>query len=145
MLRIELDSLPPAEYAANQNRGMSHWFTKKARDAALNDIGVALNQAGWDRSPPLEKVHVTVTFYLPDKRKRDHGGLVERMKPIFDALTVPTYRKDGTIHKDGYGVMLDDDLACLGWPTYRDEYRKGQSGTVIEIIPDLTITTSESP
>ena len=82
MLKLELGALPPAEYAVNRSSGHSHWFKKEARDAALNDIGVALNQAGWNRGSPLEKVHVTVTFYLPTKGRRDHGSLVERMKPI---------------------------------------------------------------
>ncbi len=136
MLRIELDSLPPAEYAVNRSGGRSHWFKKKARDAALNDVGVALNQAGWNRTdPPLEKARLTVTFYLPTRVRRDHGSLVERMKPILDALTMPTYKKDLTIQKDGYGVLLDDDLDCIGWPTYQHEYRPRQPGTIIEVQP----------
>ena len=133
MLRIELSALPPAEYAVNRSGGRSHWFKKEARDAALNDVGVALNLAGWDRSPPLETAHLTITFYLPTKIKRDHGSLVERMKPILDALTVPTYKKSGEIHKNGYGVLLDDDLDCIGFPDYRYEYRPRQPGTVITI------------
>ena len=133
MLRIVLDALPPAEYAANQSRGRSFWSLKEARDAALNDVGVALNQASWDRSPPLEEAHLTITFYLPTKGKRDHGSLIERMKPILDALTVPTYKKSGEIHKNGYGVLLDDDLDCIGFPDYRYEYRPRQPGTVIEV------------
>jgi len=132
MLRIELDALPPAEYAVNYSGGRSHWYKKEARDAALNDVGVALNQAGW-RGEPLEKAHVVVTFYLPDKRKRDHGSLVERMKPIWDALTEPTYLKSGEIAKNGYGVLVDDDLACIGFPEYRYEYRARQPGTIIEL------------
>lgn len=136
MLRLELDALPPAEYAVNRSHGHSHWFKKEARDAALNDVGVALNQAGWNRAdPPLEKVHATVMFYLPTKGRRDHGSLVERMKPIWDALTMPTYKKDGTIWKDGYGVFVDDDLNCLGFPEYRYEYRPRQPGTIIEVQP----------
>lgn len=132
MLRIELDALPPAEYAVNQSHGRSHWFKKEARDAALNDIGVALNQVGW-RGEPLEKAHVVVTFYLPDKRKRDHGSLVERMKPIWDALTVPTFYKLGGVKKQGYGVLKDDDLNCIGFPEYCYLYRPRQPGTVIEV------------
>jgi len=131
MLRIVLDSLPPAEYSSNRSQG-SYWIKKKARDSALNDVGVALNQAGWS-GPPLEKAHLTITFYLPTKGKRDHSGLVERMKPILDALTVPTYKKDGTIWKNGYGVLKDDDLDCIGWPTYQHEYRPRQPGTLILI------------
>lgn len=135
MLRIELDALPPAEYAANRSSGRSHWFKKEARGAALNDVGVALNQAGWKRGEPLEKAHLMVLFYLPNHLIRDHGSLVERMKPILDALTVPTYYKDGRIKKDGYGVLLDDDLNCIGFPDYRYEYRPKKPGTVIEVQP----------
>ncbi len=135
MLRIVLDALPPAEYAANENRGKSFWYLEKARDAALNDIGVALNQAGWDHSPPLETAHLTITFYLPTKGKRDHGSLVERMKPILDALTEPTFKKDGTISKNGYSVLKDDDLDCIGFPDYQFEYRPRQPGTIIEVNP----------
>ncbi len=133
MLTIVLDALPPAEYAANESRGKSFWYLEKARDAALNDVGVALNQTGWDHSSPLETARLRITFYLPTKVKRDHGSLVERMKPILDALTVPTYKKSGEIHKNGYGVLLDDDLDCIGFPDYRFEYRPRQPGTLIEV------------
>ena len=134
MLRLVLQELPPAEYAVNRSGGRSHWFKDKARLEALNAVGVALNEAGWDRKT-LEKAHVTVTFYLPTRGKRDHGSLVERMKPIWDALTVPTYLKSGEISKDGYGVLKDDDLNCIGWPTYQHEYRPRNPGTLIEVAP----------
>ncbi len=136
-MRLELDALPPAEYAVNRSSGRSHWFKKEARDAALNDVGVALNQEGWNHGPALEKAHVTVLFYLPTKGRRDHGSLVERMKPIWDALTEPTFLKSGEIAKNGYGVLVDDDLNCIGFPEYRYEYRPRQPGTVIEVQDGL--------
>ncbi len=133
-LRIILDSLPPVAYAANSStKGTgNYWRKREAREQALNDVGVALNQSGWDHKT-LETAKVTVTFYLPTRGKRDHGGLVERMKPIWDALTVPSYLKSGEISKDGYGVLRDDDLACIGWPTYSHEYRPRNPGTLIEV------------
>ena len=135
MLRIEPQELPPAEYAVNRSHGRSHWYKKKARLEALNVVGVALNEAGWDHGAPIEKAHVKVLFYLPTKVKRDHGSLVERMKPIWDALTEPTYFKSGEIQKDGYGVLKDDDLNCIGFPEYKYEYRPRKPGTIIEVAP----------
>ncbi len=136
-LRIELNELPPAEYSANENRGKSFWSMKGAKADALNSVGVALNLAGWNHAEPMKQALVTVTFYLPSRIIRDHGSLIERMKPIWDALTVPTYYKTGakanTIKKEGYGVLVDDDLNCIGFPTYQYEYRPRQPGMVIEI------------
>ncbi len=133
-MRIELHALPPAAYSANNStKGTGNYCRKKkARDEALNTVGVALNEAGW-KGEPLETAKVTVTFYFPTKGKRDHGSFIERMKPIWDALTPPTYLKSGEISKNGYGVLKDDDLDCIGWPTYQHEYRPRKPGTVIEI------------
>ena len=137
MLKITLDALPPAAFSANRSNS-NFWVKAKARKEAHADVGLALLKAGWDSTQmPMEQVLVTVTFYLPTKGKRDHGGLVERMKPIYDALTPPDYYKNGAkageLRRDGFAVIQDDDLTCMGWPTYQHEYRPREPGILIEI------------
>lgn len=122
VLTLVLPSLPPTEYSANYSRGQ-HWANKQeATQAAHDEIIAEVRNQGWHREP-LQHARISVLFYLPDRRKRDSGGLIERFKPWLDALTV----------KCGGDVIQDDDLATIGWPTYRHEYRARQPGTQIEI------------
>ncbi len=117
LLRIVLAELPPASYGANQSRG-AHWG-RQYRDShgkrgAVEHVVVLVREQGWNR-PPLEKARVKVTFGLPDKRRRDATGLIERVKPYLDGLTSKP-DKNGVVH--GASVIVDDDLECIGFPDF---------------------------
>jgi len=108
-LRLEIPSLPPAEYSANKARGAAwgrQYRVSHGKRGAADEIIAAVNLQTWE-GPPMERARIVITFHLPDRRKRDAGMLQERMKPWFDALT-----------PKGAGVIQDDDLATIGFPTY---------------------------
>ena len=130
VVRFELPYLPPKEYATNSN---SHWSAQRdkktgARQQVQGDVDMLLLESGWRPGQMLQNPRFTVTFFLPTKAKRDHDGLVQRMKPIYDSLTES-------------GVILDDNLDVIDWPQYRHNYRKGQPGTLVEIREAATEVT----
>jgi len=134
-LTIVLHTLPPREFSANQSSGKTYRAKQGAKARSLKEVKAALDACGWDWGrAPIEKAKVAVMFYLPTRHKRDHGSLVERMKPVWDALTVPTYYKDGRIAKKGHSVLRDDDLTCMGWPYYSHKFRPRLPGTIITIL-----------
>lgn len=131
-LRIVIPSLPPASYGANESRGQ-HWG-RQYRDAhgkrgAIPEVFALVLEQGWDR-PPLEKALVTVTFGLPDRRRRDGLMLMERVKPYIDALTS---KPDGYGVVHGACVIVDDDLECIGFPVGGWFYSPRQPQTIIEV------------
>ena len=121
---LELPSLPPAEYGANRARGAAwgrQYRISHGKRGAADEIIAAARAQGWQGEPFLHAT-VFVTFFLPDRRKRDAGMLQERIKPWLDALT-----------PKGVGVIADDDLATIGWPIYGHLYSPRQPKTVIRI------------
>ena len=119
MLAITLPCLPPKEYSANNSRGR-HWSEKqKITQAAHDEIIAAVRAQGW-HGEPLTKAVVKITFGLPDHRKRDSGGLIERCKPWLDGLV-------------DAGVIADDDLETIGWPEYSHFYSLRNPITKIEV------------
>ena len=130
MLRLTLPCLPPVEYSANNSRGQ-HWAQKqKITQSAHDEIFIAVREQGW-HGEPLTKAVVKVTFGLPDRRKRDHGSLVERFKPWLDALTRNPDPKTKVWR--GVGVLWDDDLECIGWPVYTHVFSPRSPFTQITI------------
>lgn len=128
MLELEIPELPPAEYSANNSRGKAYYEQyrashgdEKGRGGARELFKVLLNEAGW-QGPVMERARIRVTFHLPDRRRRDPGGLQERMKPWFDALVY-------------FEVIKDDDLEHIGFPEYLEPvYGPGGPKTIIEIV-----------
>ena len=127
-ITITLPYLPPASYSANSR---VHWSAKRGKRGAnhdvLDDVRMLLaEQRQSGLAPPIDgnncwhKVHIKVIFGLPDKRRRDPGGLQERMKPMYDALVA-------------CAVMQDDDLRVIGWPEYSHHYSPKQTSTTIRI------------
>lgn len=127
MLRLEIPLLPPAEYSANNSRGRAYFQQHRAshgdtkgRGGALELFKALLNEAGW-RGPVMERAHIRITFHLPDRIRRDPGGLQERMKPWFDALVY-------------FQVIKDDDLRHIGFPEYLDPVDSPKEPkTIIEV------------
>lgn len=116
MISIELPYLPPAEYSRNAR---VHW-TKlhKAKDRVYEDIAILLAEAGFRREYIYIKAHVTMRFYLPDKRQRDADNLITRSKPVLDGLV----RAE---------LIADDNLKTIGAPLYQFEDRPRNPGTLI--------------
>lgn len=133
VLRLLIPSLPPVEYASNQSRGAAwgrQYRVSHGKRGAAELIMALVKEQEW-QGEPLEKAVVTVTFGLPDRRKRDHGGLIERFKPWLDALTRNPDPKTKVWR--GAGVLWDDDLLCIGWPVYGDFLSPKNPQTIIEI------------
>lgn len=122
MLRIRIPSLPPAEYSANKSRGAAwgrQFRVSHGKRGAAAEIHALVIEQGW-QGEPIEKAVVKVTFGLPDRRKRDHSGLIERFKPWLDGLVTA-------------GVLVDDNLEVIGWPNYGHCYSPREPYTEIEV------------
>ena len=118
-LCIFLNHLPEPSYSANRSRGQ-HWIRQYEDSLDTKDeIVVLVRSAGWQKAP-LVKARVVIAFGLPDKRRRDHDGLVQRMKPYFDALITA-------------GVLSDDSLDVIGWPEYRSALSPKEPYTLIQV------------
>ncbi len=130
-LTIRLPCLPPAEYSANNDRGRSFWHKQKVTASAYDEIVIAVREQGW-HGEPLMVATVKVTFGLPDRRKRDSGGLTERFKPWLDALTRNPDSKTKVWR--GVGVLWDDELEVIGWPEYSHVYSPKEPFTEIQIL-----------
>ena len=128
-LRIEMPSLPPAEYSSNNSRGKSYWVKQKITSLAHDEIIAAVLEQGW-KGEPLENAVVKVSFGLPDRRKRDYNSLIERFKPWQDALT-RNPDKNGIWR--GAGVLWDDDLDTIGWPMFSHFLSPKNPVTIIEV------------
>jgi len=123
ILKIRIPSLPPAEYGANKSRGADwgrQYRVSHGKRGAAEEIHALVMEQGW-QGEPLEKAMIKVTFGLPDRRKRDHGGLVERFKPWLDGLV-------------SAGVLTDDSLEVIGWPEYSHCYSPRCPFTEIEVL-----------
>ena len=91
------------------------------KEGAVDEIIWTVREQDW-RGPAMKKAEIRLTFYLPDRRRRDGLMLLERMKPWLDGLV-----------QGQQPVLVDDDLATIGFPVALWEYRKGSPGTLIEI------------
>ena len=121
--------LPPVEFSMNSSSGRS-WYAQRGRRAAkeqaLAYVMKAVQDARWD-GVQFEHPVVRVTFHLPTRHVLDHDSLVQRTKPLWDALSEPKGKKT-----TGLGVIFDDDLTTIGFPEYSYEYRK-PGAVIIEI------------
>ena len=110
---------PPAELNPNRARGLRWWTLGQARKLYRETCGwEAKDQAkGVRLSPP---VLATVTFVVPDHRRRDVDNLLAALKPCWDGLV-------------DAGVLADDshDKLRMGAPVVRVE--KGQRYVEIEL------------
>ena len=117
MLRIELP-LPARQLSPNAR---VHWVIKARYTREARAMVVAEVLAQLARGTPLTKATVTVTFMVPDKRRRDHGNLIAAAKAYIDGLV-------------DAGVIADDNTRVIREVYPPVEYRKGQPGTLIEVI-----------
>ena len=120
-LYIELPHLPPREANPNAN---SHYFarSKVRREQRDEMISYVLEQGTTDT--PLEKAHITITWYAKDKRKRDVDNLLSAMKGSIDGLVEA-------------GVIVDDSAQHLSYSLYYKygkEITENKTGILIEAV-----------
>ena len=115
MLRIELP-LPPKELSPNAR--VHYQVRAKVTREAREEVMVALLEQS--RRKQFDRATVTVTFVVPDRRRRDKGNLISSAKAYLDALV-------------GMRVIPDDK-----WETIEEVYppivyQKGVRKTIIEV------------
>ena len=75
---------PDAALMPNKSLG-KHWtVTRPARNKAKSDAFYLTKQAGWQGRNVSGCLKIT--FYCPDRRKRDLDNLVHAMKPALDGV-----------------------------------------------------------
>jgi len=70
----------------------------------------------------MQQATIKIMFHLPDRRRRDGFGLLERMKPWLDGLV-----------QGKMPVLRDDDLRTIGFPIANWCWDPRHPQTVIEI------------
>lgn len=78
--------LPFPDPALMPNNSLGkHWtVTRQARNKAKSDAFYLTKQAGWQGRDVLGCLKIT--FYFPDRRKRDLDNLIHAMKPALDGV-----------------------------------------------------------
>lgn len=116
---VELEGLPPSP---NRTRRTTHWSTRSALDKHWRSLAgyEATQQAAAQRVPlnAWQRVSLSITFYLPDRRRRDPGNLVgsEALKAVIDGLV-------------DANVMADDSIdVIVQYGPFDFEYRKNRPG-----------------
>lgn len=119
VLTIVFPYLPPLECSPNWHKHHLPWAIRKATAAAHDDmIGRVREQVAIGE--PLARAMVTVTFTVPDRRRRDKGNLIGAAKPWLDGLTLA-------------GVIKDDAWQFIEEVYPPVVYEKGVRKTVIEV------------
>lgn len=105
-----------------------HWRTV-ARDneewkAIVEGKATAVREA-WEarhglRWRPLRVARLSVTFIVPDHRRRDWDNLISTMKPELDGIVAA-------------GILVDDSTDVIGFIRFEVEYEKGITGTRFRI------------
>jgi len=131
-LRLTLPCLPPAEYGANRARGAAwqrQYRVSHGKQGAVDEIIGLVKEQGWE-GPAMQRATIKIMFHLPDRRRRDGFGLLERMKPWLDGLV-----------QGEMPVLRDDDLRTIGFPTADWCWDPGSPKTVVEITEIETPST----
>jgi Holliday junction resolvase RusA-like endonuclease len=100
------------------NVSADHWRKREKKlKAAQVMVWSYAKHAGWQ--PVKGCARLTVTFVFPVKRRRDHDGLVSRVKGVVDGVV-----------KGGWIVDDNTDLLDL---QVKAETRPGQKGLLLEL------------
>ena len=125
-LHLKLPALPPSEYSANRARGADwgrQYRVSRGKRGAIEELVALVKTRQWN-GPAMDHARIEVHFQLPDRRRRDGLGLLERLKPWVDGLVEA-------------GVIKDDALVNIGFPQATWEYVKGEpAATWILIIEE---------
>lgn len=119
MFRIEIPRLPPADLSPNAR---VHFYHRADAVSEAQVEVIALIREQRSIGAPLHRARVTVTFTVPDQRRRDKGNLIAAAKPFVDALTIAHVIRD-----DAW--QFTEEV----YPPIR--YEKGVQMTVIVVEP----------
>jgi crossover junction endodeoxyribonuclease RusA len=127
-LRIELPGLPPKECSPNAR---VHWAVKAKAAAAYRETVRIIAQSfarAYSRTEvstsfalgrPLPRAVVSVTFVVPDRRRRDKTNLAASFKAGLDGIV-------------DAGIIVDDSHEHCD-DQYHVKYEKGVSQTIVEV------------
>lgn len=115
MLSMELP-LPDPDLSPNSR--VHYQERARATRDAKEEVIVAVLEKG--RPKPLDRATVTVTFVVPNKRRRDKGNLIASAKPYLDGLVTA-------------GVITDDNWQAIEEVYPPIKYEKGVRKTIIEV------------
>jgi hypothetical protein len=99
----------------NAADAVNRWIRMTERNNVFNAVRLAT--MGQRPAVPLEKAHVTIERQSAGPEP-DFENLAQGGKFILDALTAR--------HKDGIGIIADDNPTCIGQPLYK--WVKGKRG-----------------
>ena len=116
VLRIERP-LPDPILSPNSR---PHWAAIRRASRDAKDLVIASVLEQGNRGKPLSKAIVTVSFILPDNRRRDHQNLIASSKAFVDGLTAA-------------GAIVDDDLTHIEERYPKPTIQKGVRMTIIEV------------
>ena len=114
-MRIELGHLPLPEL--NPNKKLHHMVKHHYIQLAKEEAVILAIKAGRPMEP-FKKAHISITFIVKDKRRRDPDNLFASMKAYIDGL----------VYAD---VLEDDDLDHVSY-TINGE-RGEEDNTIIDI------------
>ena len=115
-MKIELP-LPDPILSPNSR---PHWAALRKASREAKDLVVCAVLEQGHRTEPLTHATVTVSFVVPNNRRRDKGNLISSAKAYLDGLTLA-------------GLIADDSWQHIEEVYPPIIYKKGISMTIIEI------------
>ena len=105
---ITIPSLPPKEFSPNAR---VHWAVRgKAANAAYDTIIALVAEQGWNNIP-LNVAHITVSWGVKDRIRRDTDNFVGRTKPYIDGLVKAQVIADDSRHHVMYTYKWHDAVS----------------------------------
>ena len=105
---ITIPSLPPKEFSPNAR---VHWAVRgKAANAAYDMIIALVAEQGWNNFP-LDVAHITVSWGVKDRVRRDTDNFVGRTKPYIDGLVKAQVIADDSRHHVMYTYKWHDAVS----------------------------------
>ncbi len=120
ILRVELP-LPAHQLSPNAR---VHYQVRARATSEAKDMVVCAVLEQRERGKPLAQAIVTVSFVLPDQRRRDHQNLIAGSKAYVDGLVLA-------------GIIEDDDTKHIQEIYPPPIYKKGVGKTIIEVTDAL--------
>lgn len=117
-ISFELEGLPPGPNV----RVKYHWRKRAQVDKQWKSLVhlMVINQMARHQIEAIPHAVVSITHYLPDKRRRDADNLRASTKNVMDGLVAG-------------GLIRDDSLEEIGEVIHTYEYRKGKPGLKITV------------
>ena len=120
---------PPAELNPNRARGL-HWGARREASALYRRDCFLITRDMMNRalrikapvpSPLPTPVSATVTFWMPDRRRRDLDNLLAAMKPAWDGLV-------------DAGLLADDNADQLSITLKPPEYAGSRGAAGVQLL-----------